>query len=113
MTDYMKQYKRGTGRTNNAGKGTPQPGEIWWVSNLDGIKDRPVLILEQNGNMYRCRKCTSQSSAIRQRDVIEDYMEAGLDKETYVDPEIRTLERNRLAWKLGVLSDYDRATFGL
>ncbi len=113
MTDYLKQYKRGTGKTNNAGKGTPQPGEIWWVSNLDGIKDRPVLILDYNGNMYRCRKCTSQPSAIRQRDVIEDYMEAGLDKETYVDPEIRTLERNRLVRKLGKLSEYDRSTFGL
>ena len=62
--------------------------------------------------------CIGAASALHRpvkyvSDVIEDYMEAGLDKETYVDPEIRTLERNCLARKIGVLSDYDRPRFGL
>ena len=113
MTDYMTQYKRNLKSMNNAGKGTPQPGEIWWVSNLDGIKDRPVLILGHNGNMYTFRKCTSQTSTSRQRDVIEDYYDAGLDKATYVDPDRRTIERNRLVRKMGELSESDREKFGM
>lgn len=40
-------------------------------------------------------------------------MEAGLDKETYVDKEIRSTPRDRLVRKIGVLSDYDRGKFGL
>lgn len=98
---------------NNSGKGTPQPGEIWWAPNLDGIKDRPVLILGHTGNSYTFRKCTSQTSAIRKRDLIEDYYEAGLEKATYVDPDRRTIDRNRLARKMGELSDFDRPKFGL
>ena len=52
MTDYMNQYERNLKAMNNSGKGTPQPGEIWWVSNLNGIKDRPVLILGHTGSTY-------------------------------------------------------------
>ena len=113
MTDYMKQFKRSNGTENNRGKGTPQPGEIWWASNLDGIKDRPVLVLGHSGNMVTIRKCTSQTSTVRQRDLIVDYMEAGLEKETYVDPEVRSVPRDRLARKLGRLSEYDCQKFGL
>ncbi len=111
MNNYLNQYKKNAKTSNNAGKGTPQPGEIWWVSNLDGIKDRPVLIIGHTNNMYRFRKCTSQSNTNRVRDLIEDYMEAGLEKETYVDREIRTVERNRLTRKMGELSEYDREKF--
>ncbi|MBQ3736232.1 MAG: type II toxin-antitoxin system PemK/MazF family toxin [Candidatus Methanomethylophilaceae archaeon] len=113
MTDYLKQYKRGQGTGNNRGKGAPQPGEIWWVLNLDGIKDRPVLVLDHSGNMVTIRKCTSQTSTVRHRDLIEDYMEAGLDKETYADPEVRSIPRDRLARKLGRLSEYDLEKFGI
>ncbi len=113
MTDYLKQYKRAGKSKNNTGSGTPQPGEIWWASNLDSIKDRPVLVLGHSGNMVTIRKCTSQTSTVRQRDLIEDYMEAGLEKETYVDPEVRSVPRDRLARKLGKLSDYDLDKFGL
>jgi len=109
----MKQYKRSNGTGNNRGKGTPQPGEIWWASNLDGIKDRPVLVLGHSGNMVTIRRCTSQTSTVRQRDLIEDYMEAGLEKETYVDTEIRSIPRDRLARKLGKLSEYDLGKFRL
>ena len=113
MTDYFKQYKRNEKAKARPAKGTPQPGEIWWVSNLDGIKDRPVLILGHSGNMYQYRKCTSQLSGTRERAIIEDYIEAGLEKETYVDAEIRTIERSKLVRRLGELSDYDRERFGL
>ena len=113
MTDYMKQYKRNEKSKNNAGRGTPMPGEIWWVSNLDNIKDRPVLVLGCSGNMVTFRRCTSQTSTVRQRDLIEDYMEAGLDKETYVDKEVRSTPRDRLVRKIGMLSEYDREKFGL
>ena len=113
MTDYMTQYKRNEKAKNNSGKGTPQPGEIWWALDLDGIKDRPVLILGHNGNTYTFRKCTSQTGTVVKRDMIEDYTAAGLDKPTYVDPEKRSIGRNRLAWKVGELSEYDRDKFGL
>ena len=113
MSNYMVQYKRNLKAMNNYGKGTPQPGEIWWVSNLDGIKDRPVLILGHIGSTYTFRKCTSQTSTFRQRDIIEDYFGAGLDKATYVDLDRRTIERNRLVRKMGELSEFDREKFGL
>ena len=109
----MTQYKRNLKAINKSGKGTPAPGDIWWVSNLDGIKDRPILILNYASGAVTYRKCTSQVSAFRQRDTIEDYYDAGLDKATYVDPEVRTIQRTRLVRKMGELSEYDRQKFGL
>lgn len=44
MTDYMNQYKRNLKAMNNSGKGTPQPGEIWWVSRCRPDCVRPVLL---------------------------------------------------------------------
>ncbi|MGI6078321.1 MAG: hypothetical protein ACOYCB_09215 [Fastidiosipilaceae bacterium] len=98
---------------NKTSKGTPMPGEVWWVSNLDNIKDRPILVLDCSSGIVTYRKCTSQTSVFRQRDTIEDYYEAGLDKATYVDPERRSISRTRLVRKMGELSDYDRQKFGL
>ena len=112
MTDYMGKYMRGLKAMNKSGKCSPQAGEIWWVSNLDGIKDRPVLILGHSGNMVSFRKCTSQFSSCRPRVLIEDYFDAGLEKETYVDPECRSISRDRLVRKMGELSEYDREKFG-
>ena len=113
MTDYMNQYKRNLKAIDKSGKGTPAPGDIWWVSNLDGIKDRPILVLDYASGTVTYRKCTSQASTIRQRDTIEDYYDAGLDKATYVDPERRTIPRTRLVRKMGELSEYDCQKFGL
>jgi len=112
MTDYMNQYKRNNKTRNNAGKGTPRPGEIWFVSNLDNIKDRPVLVIGDVNGSLTIRKCTSQTSSFRQRSLIEDYFEAGLEKATYVDPEVRRLPRSKFLWKMGELSEYDREKFG-
>ena len=113
MTDYMHQYKRSKKPSKKTGKGTSQPGEIWCAENLDGIKDRPILVLKYSSGTVTYRKCTSQSSTVRNRDTIEDYLEAGLDKETFVDPEIRNTSRTRLVRKLGALTEYDRQKFGL
>ena len=113
MTDYMVRYKRNLRAMNKSARGMPQPGEVWWVSMLDGIKDRPVLILGHQGNTIFFRKCTSQYSDYLPRDVIEDYYDAGLDKATYVDPDLRMIERDQLVRKMGDLSDFDRDKFGL
>ena len=98
---------------NRSGNGTPVPGEIWWVANLYGIKDRPILVLSCSGGTVTYRKCTSQTSNFRQRDLIEDFYDAGLEKATYVDPEIRTISRTRLVRKMGELSEFDRQKFKL
>lgn len=111
MSDYMRQYKRNLRAMDKISKATPQPGEVWWVSNLDGIKDRPVLIFGHDGNGYYFRKCTSQFSISRPYDIIEDYYDAGLDKSTYVDPEMRLIGRSRLVRKMGELSEFDRGKF--
>ena len=113
MVDYMDKYKRGLKAMNKTSKSKPKPGEIWWVSDLDGIKDRPILVLSCNGDVVTYRKCTSQASVIRQRDLIEDCLEAGLDKPTYVDPERFTIPRSRLDRRMGKLSEEDRSKFGL
>ncbi len=114
MSDYLGQYKRSQKpRRNNTGSGTPCPGEVWWVSNLDGIKDRPILVLRCESGTVTFRKCTSQHSCTVARTLIEDYLEAGLDKETYVDPNVRTIPRNRLVRRMGKLSDYDLEKFGI
>ena len=113
MTDYMKQYKRNLRAIEKSGKGTPAPGDIWWVSNLDGIKDRPILVLDCSSGTVTYRKCTSKTSTFRQRDTVEDFYDAGLDKATYVDPDRRTISRAKLVRKMGELSEYDRQKFGL
>lgn len=97
--------------TCKAAGGSPRPGEIWWAPNLDNIKDRPVLVLRNEGGRIVCRKCTTQFKTYVQYDTIEDYFEAGLEKETYVDPVLRTIPRNRLSRKMGSLTEFDREKF--
>ena len=87
---------------------SPKHGEIWWALNLDNIKDRPVLVVKNEGDRIICRKCTTQFKTYVQYDIIEDYFEAGLDKMTYVDPVLRTIPRNGLARKMGSLTEFDR-----
>ena len=113
MTDCMLQYKRGLKAANKTTKASPHPGEVWWVSNLDNVKDRPILVLYMDGDLVVFRKCTSQTSDFRKRELIEDYLEAGLEKATYVDPDIRRIERSRLVRRLGKLSEWDASKFNL
>ena len=113
MSDYMVQYKRNLKSMNKSGRGTPAPGEIWWVSMLDDIKDRPILVTGYSHGVVTFRKCTSQFSSYRERDIIEYYYDAGLDKATYVDLDLRTISRGSLVRKMGELSEYDRTKFCL
>ncbi len=113
MTDYTKKYCKSVNAVSKPMRCKPNPGDIWWVTMLDGIKDRPILVLECVGDTVTYLKCTSQPSQIRSRGVIEDCFDAGLDKVTYVDPERRSMQRSRLLRKIGSLSEYDRSKFGL
>lgn len=113
MTDYMVQHKRNLKAIDKSGKGTPHPGEIWWVSNLDGIKDRPILILGCKEDLVTFLKYTSQSKDYRKAILIEDYYEAGLEKATFVDSQVRSILRSCLVRRLGKLSEYDSQKYGL
>ena len=113
MTDYLKRYNKGVSSTTRPMRCKPHPGEIWWVTMLDGIKDRPVLVLSCSGDSVVFLKCTSQPGQSCARNTIDDCFEAGLDKRTYVDPERRSVHRSRLLRKMGSLSEYDRSKFGL
>ncbi len=109
----MVRFKRNLKTINSSGKAVPHSGEIWWVSNLDGIKDRPILVLDFKDGVVTFHKCTSQFKDYRESVLIEDYYEAGLEKATYIDPEIRIISRGRLVRRLGKLSDYDSLKIGL
>ena len=95
----------------------PKKGEIWYADALlfnDGIhsKDRPVLIKSRDGQTFTCFKCTSQISSFRQRYEITDLVEAGLDRRTFIDYDTIRIDRSKLLFKRGCLSEEDRAAFG-
>ena len=113
MVDYLNQYKKGQKARHNRSPRNPNPGEVWWIENLDGVKDRPILVTGVQGGNVMFRRCTSQNGGAQSRDVIEYYMEAGLEKETFVDREVRTIQSTHLVRKLGTLSKYDREKFRL
>lgn len=83
------------------------------MKNLDNVKDRPVLVMNCQNDIVTFRKCTSQFSDKIERQIIQDYYEAGLEKETYLDMETRIISRTCLVRKLGRLSAADRARLGL
>ena len=110
----MKMKMQSPSRGN---KDAPKSGEIWYADALmfnDGIhsKDRPVLIKKRNDQMFDCYKCTSQSKDIRERYEIKDLDEAGLDHRTFIDYDILQIPRSKLMYRMGKLSDDDRAAFG-
>ncbi|MGN1044994.1 MAG: hypothetical protein ACI4Q9_03455 [Candidatus Methanomethylophilaceae archaeon] len=108
MPDYMNRYRRSQRPPRKDTGSVPCAGDVWWATNVDGIKDRPVVVLSFSGGVATCRKCTSRDGSVR--DVIEDYYEAGLEKETYLARESILLDRSRLARRLGRLSPDDRAS---
>ena len=112
MTSYLAQYQKVQKRFSKKNSIRPCPGEVWFASNVDGIKDRPILIFSVSGDHIACKKCTSRPNDIRRRVLIEDYINAGLEKDTYVDPEPKTLLRSDLLWKMGSLSEDDRRLLG-
>ena len=87
-------------------------GDIWWINDMafnDGSnkKDRPILVVGIDGDKIRYRTCTSQFSIDHGRYLIQDNISAGLDKDTYVDSEVRSIGRGRLHHQMGHLSEYD------
>ena len=106
MPDYMNQYKRSQRSPRKDTGSTPCRGDVWWATNIDGVKDRPVVVLSFSDGIVTCRKCTSKDGSVR--DVIEDYYAAGLETATYLSREIIRLDRCRLARRLGMLSLEDR-----
>ena len=108
MVDYMNQYRRTQKPARRDTGSTPKRGEVWWASKVDGVKDRPIVILSVNNNQVTYRRCTSQDGTSQMRMLIEDFDVAGLDRATYLDPVPCTMDRSKLIRKLGVLSEYDR-----
>ncbi len=80
MTDYLKQYNKRKNASNRSNNADQRPGEIWRVSNLDGVKDRPLLVISRSGDAVAYRKCTSSTVSVRLKDIIEDYISEGLEK---------------------------------
>ena len=111
MTDYMQQYRRSQKPPRKDTGSVPRRGEVWWASRVDGVKDRPVVILSCSGSSVSYRRCTSQEGVAQMRKLIEDYDIAGLDRPTYLDPVPCSMDRARLVRRLGHLSDYDSRKF--
>jgi mRNA-degrading endonuclease toxin of MazEF toxin-antitoxin module len=107
----MHQYRRSTKAPRRDTGSTPKRGEVWWASRVDGLKDRPVVIVSFSDHKVTFRSYTSQDSSVQMRELIEDYDVAGLDRPTYLSPAIKEMDRARLVRKLGVLSQYDRGKF--
>ncbi len=113
MNNVLDQYKKSQiGRKTNKSY-IPKPGELWWVDNFDGVKGRPILVIRFNNGIVSYRRCTTKVGEFSNRTIIEEYDYAGLEEKTYVDSEIRTMGRNRLTWRIGALSEYDSAKFGI
>ena len=98
--------------------GTPHQGEIWLADSLPfvggaGSKSRPVLVKGRNEESYICFKCTSQISASRRRYRIKNLTDAGLNKISYLDYDPITIPRNRLVYRIGMMSEEDIEGFGM
>lgn len=95
----------------------PRRGEVWFAESLpfDGItgaKSRPVVIKKRENNMFVCFKCTSQRSNIRNRYKVLNPIEAGLDKDSYIDYDPIVVPKEKLTFCLGELTVEDLSCFG-
>lgn len=107
----MNQYRKSQKPQRRDSGSVPNRGDVWWASRIDGVKDRPIVILSFDGTKVTYRKCTSQDSMTQMRELIEDFDIAGLERATYLDPKPSTLDRSRLIRRMGHLSEYDRTKF--
>lgn len=113
VSSFRKTGNTQTRKNSSCGNTAPVPGDVWWVDNMkfnDGIngKGRPIHIVGMKGDTVLYRKCTSQTTGSnRRRLMVQDEISAGLDKCTYIDMEVLTVNRNRLQRRLGHLSDCD------
>jgi hypothetical protein len=104
-------------RSSGKNSGGPHRGEFWMAESLpfeDGIhsKDRPVLIKSREADSFICYKCTSQESSFRERYRVLDLEEAGLTKYSCIDYELIRVPRDKLSYRLGLISESDREGFG-
>ena len=72
-----------------------------------GSKGRPVVYLGGDWKTARYAKCTSADSERYQRIRIGDPISAGLDRDTYLEPKVRSMGRKNLKYRIGHLCDDD------
>lgn len=117
MTNYMNEYKRSLKLNEQKAKcqkgGTPQPGEVWWVPNLEPGIDSPAVVITAGGGRVVVRKIIKEPENQWHRDAIDDYIKVGLDYYKYVETLDHYLPKNRLIKKMGKLSDRDRRRLGI
>ena len=98
-------------KRHTPGGGEYSSGDVRWVENLSigngQSKSRPVVIVRVEGNDVLYYQCTTKTSDHRERYEIGDPISAGLDRDSYVDLELKRMPKTRLGRKLGHLSDYD------
>ena len=66
MTDYMHQYRRSQKPRRRDTGSTPKRGEVWWASKIDGVKDRPIVILSYSNDKVTFYKCGSSTFYVGQ-----------------------------------------------
>ena len=100
-----------TKKLNN--KGRPHPGEVWKARNIEykdkvGVKSRPIVVAGIDGDVVTYYRCTT-SVGIPGTHHILDPISAGLYMETYIIPKAERIGLNRLAYRYGELSRFDKA----
>ena len=91
----------------------PRQWEVWCARNIEfadriGVKSRPIVVKRIIGNIVEYYKCTT-TFGIPGAHRILDNISAGLYKDTYVVPKLECIDINRLAYRYGELSRFDRA----
>lgn len=104
-------------KRHSASKGNYRCGEVYYAKDVkfdgsEGSKDRPVICLSVNGDAMRCLKCTSTGGARGLYEIL-DYIGAGLDHATYVDPKPFNLPRSKIVRYMGELNEVDYCNLGL
>jgi len=72
-----------------------------------GSKARPILYLGCDGNSVRYMKCTTVQSDRAPQVPVGDPISAGLEKNTYIIPVVKHIDRSNLKYRLGHLCKED------
>ena len=119
MVSGMAAHSRNT--TLNRIKGIKNPmvsgnnyrkGDIVFAEHVSfegnaGSKARPIVFLGYEDGHVRYAKCTTSFSNRILQLPIEDLISAGLDRETYMVPVVKHIERSNLKYRLGHLCEDD------
>ena len=73
----------------------------------DGSKARPILYLGSDGNSVRYMKCTTVQSDRVPQMPIGDTISAGLERNTYIVPVVKLIDRSKLQYRMGHLCRED------